>query len=124
MSHFSTACIVRDAPGGWKLQQPLVYYSDYLGRTVVVPAGFFTDLASVPWFARWAVPVSTGKNRKAAVVHDYLCHPYIQAEYGINQQQADRVFREALDVCAVNPVGAGIMWGFVRSYQAIKGVFK
>jgi len=38
----------------------------------IVPKGYITNYASVPWFGRWLVsPV--GKIRHAAVVHDWLC---------------------------------------------------
>ena len=47
MSHFSTSFIAEAVEKGWKLQQELVYYSDLLGKTIVVPKGYFTDLASV-----------------------------------------------------------------------------
>jgi hypothetical protein len=48
MSHFQTALVAEAVDGGWRLHAPLVYYSDVLGRTVTVPTGYFTDLASVP----------------------------------------------------------------------------
>ena len=38
--------------GFWSLITPFTYVSDLL-EEIVVPAGFETDLASVPWFARW-----------------------------------------------------------------------
>ena len=124
MSYFKTNLVTETVDGGFRLTQELIYHSDYLGRDVVVPINFFTDFASVPWFLRWAIPVATGKNRKAAVVHDWLCDPTVQAIYRTNQVGADRVFREALDVCNVNPVGQWAMWAPVRTYQAIKGIFK
>lgn len=124
MSYFKTNLYTETVEGGFKLTQELVYHSDYLGRDVVVPIGFFTDFASVPWFFRWLVPVATGKNRKAAVVHDWLCNDAIQQIYRTNQAGADKVFREALNVCGVNPAGQWAMWTPVRAYQAIKGVFK
>ena len=78
------------------LHEDLVYHSDILGHVVTVPTGYKTDLASVPRLMRWIVPVANAKNRKAAVVHDYLC----THGDGVvkNQKQADKVFREALGV--------------------------
>jgi hypothetical protein len=73
MSHFQTALVAEAVDGGWRLHAPLVYYSDVLGRTVTVPTGYVTDLASVPRLFRFIVPVANAKNRRAAVVHDYLC---------------------------------------------------
>ena len=123
MSYFKTNLHTEAVDGGFKLTQELVYYSEYLQQTVIVPIGFFTDLASVPWFFRWAIPVSTGKNRRAAVVHDWLCREANQQRHFITQAGADRVFREALAVCNVNPAGQWAMWVPVRAYQAIKGLF-
>lgn len=53
----------------WRLLDPLVYE----GNTDrwVVPAGFVTDFASIPWWARWALS-PTGKHNRAAVLHDFL----------------------------------------------------
>lgn len=122
MSYFTTELRVAAVSGGWKILHPLYYYSDTLHRRVRVPEGFVTDLASVPRLLRWAVPVANAKNRRAAVVHDYLCDPEVQAYYGIDQRKADKVFREALAVCNVNTVGQWSMWLPVRTYQFFKGL--
>jgi hypothetical protein len=78
---------------------------------------------------RWLVPVANAKNRKAAIVHDYLCCEAVQNMYGIDQRMADKIFREALAVCNVHPVGQWVMWQWVmwtpvRTYQWVKGLFK
>ena len=109
---------------GWVLNSTVEYYSEVLGRTVSVPIGFFTDLASVPRVMRWLVPVANAKNRRAAIVHDYLCDPAVQEKYGITQRIADEVFREALEVCGVSVIGRWGMWAPVRTYQWTKGLFK
>lgn len=58
-----------DGAGRWQLVEPLSYYSDNFGM-VMVPAGFSTDLASVP---RWAYYGLFGNAaHKAAVIHDWL----------------------------------------------------
>jgi len=55
--------------GTFTLMSELRYdSSDY--RLVVIPVGFVTDLASVPWFGRIFIPVS-GNYNKATVLHDY-----------------------------------------------------
>ena len=124
MSYFNTHLDVRAVDGGWLLLRPLEYHSEFLGRKVYVPIEFFTDLASVPKWARWLIPVANAKNRPAAVVHDFLCDPAMQKVFGIDQMGADRVFREALAVCNVNPVGQWGMWLPVRIFQFIKGMRK
>jgi hypothetical protein len=109
---------------GWRLLSSFRYYSDTINGNITVPAGFFTDLASVPRIMRWLVPVANAKNRKAAIVHDYLCYEEIQEMYNIDQRTADKIFREALAVCNVNPIGQWTMWAPVRAYQWTKGLFK
>ncbi len=74
----------------WCLGSPLLYWSDTMQDTVAVPAGFITDLASVPrvpfiWF------LAGGAGNLAAVIHDYL---YRSTQ--IEKRVADQVFYEAL----------------------------
>ena len=121
MSHFQTALVAEAVDGGWRLHAPLVYYSDVLGRTVTVPTGHVTDLASVPRLFRFIVPVANAKNRRAAVVHDYLCtHPDGLVK---DQKQADQVFREALGVLGLGKFKSGALYYPVRMFQSIKGWF-
>ena len=121
MSHFETELVAKAVDGGWMLHEDLVYHSDILGRVVTVPTGYTTDLASVPRLMRWIVPVANAKNRKAAVVHDYLC----TNGDGVvkNQKQADNVFREALGVLGLGRFKSGALYYPVRTFQSIKGWF-
>jgi hypothetical protein len=102
VSHFETALVAEAVDGGWSLHEDLVYHSDILGRVVTVPTGYTTDLASVPRLMRWIVPVANAKNRKAAVVHDYLC----TNGDGVvkNQKQADNVFPRSVGRTRSRPV--------------------
>lgn len=124
MSYFIGNLAAVAVEGGWKLTGILQYRSDYLDRNIIVPSGFYTDLASVPRLMRWLVPVANAKNRKAAVVHDWLCQERVQHRLGITQADADRVFREALKDCNVSLVGRWGMFIPVRSFQWVKGIFK
>lgn len=78
----------------WVLDAPLIYESDIVGR-VEVPAGFETDLASVP---RLLIIYEMWGNRchREAVIHDYLYR--IDAVPQASKLQADRVFLEAMRV--------------------------
>jgi hypothetical protein len=42
------------------------------GLWIVVPEGFVTDLASVPWWARWLRDPNRPETAKAAAVHDWM----------------------------------------------------
>ncbi len=44
---------------------------EHSGVSVEVPHGFETDLASIPWYARWGMK-TWGRHTNAAVIHDYL----------------------------------------------------
>ena len=92
----------------WRLAMPLSYSSAVLGRVLTVPAGFRTDLASVP-----RLPVvywlCGGRANKPAVVHDYLYSTGIVA-----REIADAVFLEAMGVVGVPLAYRRLMWAGVR----------
>lgn len=75
----------------WELQSRLVFQSDEAG-TIIVPAHYRTDLASVPRIPgihAW----TGGRANMPAVIHDYLydcCTAYM------TRRQADRAFLEAM----------------------------
>lgn len=110
---------------GWRLDGSMIYYSEFLGRKVIIPKGFETDLASVPKVVpNMIVDVANGPSRLPAVVHDYLCYSTIQELYGIKQRHADRVFREALEVQGVNWFKrSGILWLPTRVFQFFTSPF-
>lgn len=122
-SQFKTALIVRvlDKPNMFALVQELIYHSERLGKDVTVPAEYETDFASIPWILQSIVQVN-GKHRRAAVVHDYLCTN--GAELGIKQREADLIFQEAMEVLDVRLTQRKAMFGMVRLYQSIAGIFK
>lgn len=100
MSKFLSRLYLVDADdtdtGKWYLFAPLVYESKVAGRTITVPAGFPTDLASTP---RIPIIYEACGNiaAKAAVVHDYL---YTSGRE--SRAVADAVLREAAEVTGVS----------------------
>lgn len=94
--------------GKWVLFAPLVYESKVAGRTITVPAGFPTDLASTP-----RIPIiyeACGNIAvRAAVVHDYL---YTSGRE--SRAVADAVLREAAEVTGVSWWQRWAMWAGVR----------
>lgn len=104
MSKFLTELdlsLKHECDGVWIVDSSLVYESDLLKCTVNVPAGFETDLASVPrfpivyWF--WG-----GREHREAVLHDYL--------YRINSVPV-ATFREANAVFLEAAESRGKAWG-------------
>ena len=124
MSHFHSALILKAVNNGWEVIEDFGYTSELLNKDIIVPRGYFTDLASVPRLMRWIVPVANAKNRKAAVVHDYLCTHGVELEIVSNQKQADLVFREALGASGLGKFKSGAMYYPVRTFQWITGWFK
>ena len=94
--------------GTWRLREPLSYSSVVANRVITVPAGFRTDLASVP-----RLPVvywlCGGRANKPAVVHDFL-----YTEGFLAREIADAVFLEAMEVVGVPVVYRRLMWAGVR----------
>lgn len=124
MSHFHSALILKAVNNGWEVIEDFGYTSELLNKDIIVPKGYFTDLASVPRLMRWIVPVANAKNRKAAVVHDYLCTHGVELGIVSDQKQADLVFREALSASGLGKFKSGAMYYPVRTFQWITGWFK
>lgn len=76
---------------------------------VVVPAGFVTDLASIPRVF-WSVLPTDGAYTFPAIVHDYL---YWVQKYPRNT--ADSVFRYGMDDMKVSSVVAATIYAAVRA---------
>jgi hypothetical protein len=77
----------------WINQTELRYFSQILGREVVVPTGYPTDLASIPRFAHSFMHPASKHIRAAAVIHDYI---YTHLCKELTKAQADAVLREAM----------------------------
>lgn len=122
MSHFHSELILMAVDKGWVVVEDFTYTSELLNKDITVPRGYFTDLASVPRLMRWLVPVANAKNRKASVVHDYLCTHGVELEIVHNQKQADLVFREALGASGLGKVRSGALYYPVRFFQSIKSL--
>jgi hypothetical protein len=74
------------------LREQLIFESDALGCDIVVPAGFETDLASIPRFF-WRVLPPLGTYSEPAVVHDWLYS--VQSHVRV---LADKVLLEGMTV--------------------------
>lgn len=102
----------REGRGLAVLLAPFVYHvgDEASDDAVLVPAGFETDFASVPWFARWLF-APFDRSAKAAVVHDWLLW---QMPRSRPRAEIDAIFREALGVLCVSPWRRWCMWAAVR----------
>lgn len=93
----------------WRLNKPVVFI-DHVGRRWVVPKGFVTDFATVPFPFTLVVPRSGGHN-PAAVLHDWL---YVTTP--IKRREIDLIFVNAMRARPLRVFipKAGIMWLAVR----------
>lgn len=94
-------------------QSDLVYYSELLGRRVVVPMHFQSDGASVPQLF-WNRYPPFGLYLESAIVHDWYCVLGALNESPVDFKTAAKVFREAM---AVQGVGK---WKRNMMYQAVR----
>lgn len=92
-------------PGYWVLLADLIWYDT---ERIVVPAGFVTDLASIPRPFR-GVLNQNGNSRRPAVLHDHL---YVTRS--VPRSEADAIFRRALAAEGIGGVGRFTYWAGVR----------
>lgn len=95
--------------------EPLVLIRTYeyvskAGVRFTVPAGFLTDLASIPRPCRSFAP-SVVHSARAAVLHDYL-----YATHLVSRREADELFFEALEAVGVSVWDCWKMWMAVRVF--------
>ena len=123
MSSFTTPLVVSPLPDGrkWRLVFQFRYHigKRWSKDIIIVPVGFVTDFASVPWLF-WTFLPYWGKYGKAAVLHDYLYqeHNYeaVYNDRDITRKQADQIFHEAMLIGGTRPWKARIMYWGVRVF--------
>ncbi len=101
----------------WRLLSGFTY-STTIGDlgTIIVPAGFVTDFASVPR-GLWNLFPPTGTYGKAAVIHDAL---YRMS--GVRRDIADQVFLEAMGCLGVSWLTRHTIYSAVRTFG--RGAYK
>jgi hypothetical protein len=95
----------------WEVYLPFTYIAkSSVGFTV--PAGFVTDLASIPRMLQWLPHLHpNGRCRRSAVLHDWL----YQEKYS-TRQGADLIFREALQAEGLSERTATVYYWAVRLF--------
>lgn len=86
----------------WELLEEFAFYSDGLGRVITVPAGFVTDLASIPRLVQNILPNDHPTIEMPSVIHDHL-----YTTKTTTREQADGVLREGMELQGAS--------GFVRN---------
>lgn len=95
--------------GNWLLVRDFLCAVNGLWMTI--PAGFRTDLASVPRIF-WAFFPPFGRWDEAAVLHDYM----YRVGGSLSREDADACFHAGMLECGVPEWRAYIMWAAVRLF--------
>jgi hypothetical protein len=91
------------------LNDEFPYCDKATGRVYVVPKGYVTDFASVPWYGR-AVIDPEGPTARAAIIHDWL---YAIGEKG-KREEADVAFYRAMKFYGVDEAQSRIAYNAVH----------
>lgn len=71
---------------------------------VIIPRGYLSDGASIPWFIRWALK-PWGTYGQCAVVHDKLCETWATNLRKIEtRKELDEIFFKSMEVAEVPKV--------------------
>lgn len=106
--------LIDDSGNGiYQLVAPFAYRSDIVESFIMAPAGFVTDLASVPrlpltWW------LAGGTNQRGAVLHDWLYSP--MCKDAVTRKQADDILYEAGLLSSMPSWRAWLMWSAVRAF--------
>lgn len=96
--------------GKWQLLAPLVFWSEVLGREIVMPAGAIADSYSVPALLAFIV---WGIDRRPAFIHDHL---YSGREHGVTRAQADAVLLEACESVGIGRMRRRLIFRGPRAF--------
>lgn len=107
----------------WALQFPLLYEAGPSRDVITVPAGFVTDLASIPRLV-WSFYPPDGPWVKGAIVHDFLyytqgsglwnTHVGVAREKPYTRAESDAVFWEAMEDRDIRFWARFVIWSAVR----------
>jgi hypothetical protein len=96
----------------WKLHHAFSYET-HAGILIEVPAGFLTDLASVPRFL-WPIYPPFGSYTRAAVLHDWLYAEHRGRHNTYTRAAADTILWEAMVDCGTPWHVRWVVWSGVR----------
>jgi hypothetical protein len=104
MSSFTNALIAKKLKKrDWEVVESFSYDVGELGsgETITVPAGFVSDLASIPR-PLWTIFPPDGSYTQAAVLHDWVCKKKGKVEKQYDYKQVSKIFSESLNVLDVS----------------------
>ena len=107
VGHLVTRIANRQTKTAFELVEPLTYITSY-GYHITAPAGFNTDLESLPNIVRFVTPKG-GPVSWAAVIHDWLYVSHL-----VSRAEADFIFYDCMRALHCSKAGAFIYWFGVR----------
>ncbi|EPB4370891.1 DUF1353 domain-containing protein [Citrobacter freundii] len=112
MSKFTTPAVLEMLDDyRWRLVEPFEFWLTESPDDVIhVPAGYVTDLASVPRLL-WSVFPPHGRYAKAAIIHDWLYDNALRTK-----KEADKIFLDAMKVLKVPAWRRLMMYCAVRLF--------
>jgi hypothetical protein len=114
LSSFTEPLVITpDGKGRYRTERPFSFDIGLKGSglTVTVPAGFSTDLATVPRWLWWLFPPFEPQYAAAAVLHDFLL-----SWVGFDKMTAHALFFDALKILGVDRWRALAMFAGVVAY--------
>ena len=96
---------------GWYFSVHEAFTVRWKDKTLMIPKGFETDLASIPTILQSIIPL-VGNHLQAAIVHD-LCY---RAKVGISKNDADEMFYDSMRDLGVGWLKAQTMYRAVRMF--------
>ncbi|WEK04570.1 MAG: DUF1353 domain-containing protein [Candidatus Devosia phytovorans] len=118
MSSFTDPLVITPGEKGrYRLERPFSFDIGLKGSglLVTVPAGYVTDLASVPRWLWWFLPPFEPQYAAAAVLHDYLL-----TWSGFDRLTAHTTFLDALKILCVERWKATAMFLAVVIYDSAR----
>ena len=106
----------------WMLLRPLAYVTYVRGypQLITMQVGYVSDLSSIPWWARTAIPVND-YHRWAGFVHDWLFDH--QEFHDFSREEVDAIFLEAMEIFPdlkewrIHAMHAGVRIGAGRAWR-------
>ena len=102
---------------GWYFSVHKAFTVHWRAKTLRVPKGLETDLASIPQFLQNVIPL-VDNHLQAAIVHD-MCY---RSRVGVSKTDADNMFYDSMRSLGVGWLKAQMMYQAVRMFGG--GSFK
>ena len=106
--------VIQPHPKGHKFQLVRDWHLEINGKEVIVPAGFWTDFASIPKCFRSLIS-PLDEHLKAAILHDWLYYESKLFGKKISIKAADDIFLTAMRMCGTGWIKRHTMYAGVRT---------